>query len=100
MIDIADIKDVSLFAEQLGETFRIEVDSEQTLEATLVEAEALAGKGAAYPDHVRKPFALIFELPDEVTLPQRTYTVSQESIGELPLFLVPVGPSRMESIFN
>jgi hypothetical protein len=100
LIDLADIGDVSVFAGHVGSRFRIEVGPDQHVDATLVEAEAVdTGTGHTDPA-VRTPFSLLFELPGNVELKQQTYNVSQEQIGELPLFLVPVGENRMESTFN
>ena len=100
MIDLAEVRDVSIFAEHVGGRFRIEVGPDEHVDATLIEAEAV-DTGTGYADSgVRTPFSLLFELPGNVELKQQTYNVSQEQIGELPLFLVPVGANRMESTFN
>ena len=99
-MDLADIKDVSIFAEYLGSLFRIDVGPDQFVNAELIEAEALdtAPRGAGLPP--REPFSLLFAVQADIELPQHTYRVSHERLGELPLFLVPVGSGQMESIFN
>jgi len=97
-MDLAAIKDVSVFAEQVGSVFRIEVGPEQFIDATLVDAVASRQQGVA--SLPREPFSLLFALPEGIDLAQQTYNVSQAQLGELQLFLVPVGPSRMESVFN
>jgi len=35
-----------------------------------------------------------------IELPQRSYVVRHELLGELGLFLTPVGDGRLESVFN
>lgn len=99
-MDLADIKDVSIFAPLVGSRFQIEIDADQTVVAELVEADALNPGGANSESASREPFSLVFEVENGIELSQRMYQVTHEVLGRLPLFLVPVGPRRMESIFN
>ncbi len=99
-MELADIKDVSTFSEHVGGLFRIEIGPEQYAEATLVEAEALNSASRPQDLQSRQPFSLLFHLQGDVDLPQQTYPVSNDQFGCVPLFLVPVGPGQMESIFN
>lgn len=99
-MDLAAIKDVSVFSEHVGSLFRIEVGQEEYVNAKLVEAKALGGSTLGIESPSREPFSLLFELPEGVDLRQQTYNVSQGDFGEVPLFLVPVGPGEMESIFS
>jgi hypothetical protein len=50
------------------------------------------------------PFNLVFRGPLSPLLPQRTYRLANELLGELDLFLVPLGPDaegqRYEAVFN
>ncbi|WP_278259427.1 hypothetical protein [Nocardioides convexus] len=65
---------------------------------TLEEATLGAGTGAAGPDgRVRQQFALVFAGPDG--LPQGTWQVRHDALGDTALFLVPVGPGRYEAAF-
>lgn len=99
MIDLASIKDVSVFAEHVGSLFHIELGPDQVVDVKLVEADALTiGSGSAGLS--REPFSLLFAVQGDINLQQQTYQVSHEQLGELPLFLVPVGPGQLESIFN
>ena len=100
MIDLADINDVSIFAEQLGSRFRIETGPDDFVAAKLVKAEAIGARADSEELLRREPFSLLFEIEEGVELPQRTYQVCHETLGEMPLFLVPVGERQMESIFN
>jgi len=100
LLDLAEIRDVSVFAGHVGNRFRIEIGPDLHVDVTLIAAEA-AGTGSGHADSAsRAPFSLLFEVPENVELTQRTYNVSQEQLGELQLFLVPVGANRMESTFN
>ncbi len=100
MIDLADIKDVSIFSNQVGSGFRIEIAADQFVTARLIEASAIetGSRGANLPP--REPFSLLFEVDQDIELPQRTYIVRHELLGELGLFLTPVGSGRLETIFN
>lgn len=52
----------------------------------------------------RQPFALEFSGPMEPLLQQRIYCLDNPEVGELELFLVPVGPQdgrqRYEAVFT
>ena len=100
MIDLVEIRGVSVFAGHVGRCFRIEIGPDEYVDATLIEAEAV-DSGSGHADSAgRVPFSLLFELPGNVELTQQTYNVSQEQLGEWPLFLVPVAANRVESTFN
>ena len=99
-MDLADIKDVSIFAEYLGSLFHIEVGPDQFVDAKLIEVESLDTGSRAAQLPPREPFSLLFAVQADINLPQQTYLVSHERLGNQPLFLVPVGPGQMESIFN
>jgi hypothetical protein len=47
------------------------------------------GGGEAPPPHA---FSMVFAAPAGTAHPQQTFTVSNETLGALPLFLVPIGP--------
>ena len=86
----ADAKDVSIFAPLVGSHFQIEIDKERVIAAELVEA---AGSGD-------KSFSLLFTVEDGIDLPQRIYRVSHEELGDVDLFMVPLGGGQLESVFN
>ena len=89
-MNLADAKDVSIFAPLVGSHFQIEIDKARVVAAKLVEA---AGSGD-------KSFSLLFSVADGIDLPQRTYRVSHEELGEVDLFMVPLGGGKLESVFN
>jgi hypothetical protein len=76
------------FLPLLDSVFRLAED-ELELELRLVEVEARWGKGPK-----REPFSLHFLGPQEPVLPQKIYRLEHEQLGELEIFLVPVGRSE------
>lgn len=49
-------------------------------------------------------FSIFFKGPANPVLPQRTYALSHEALGDIELFLVPIGPDvegfGYEAVFN
>ena len=88
-----------LFAGEIGSTFHL--DTEPPVKLELVEATATGGESDA-----REPFSLVFLGPVEPTLHQATFSMRHEALGELLLFLVPLGPDeeekgmRYEAVFS
>lgn len=99
-IDLVNINDVSVFAPQVGSQFRIELDAEQSVSAELVEAKAFDGQQDQTGEPSRVPFSLLFSVGDGVDLPQQIYRLSHEVLGDIELFLVPLGNGQSESVFN
>ena len=95
-----DIYDVSTFAEHVGSQFRIEMDRGQSVGAELIEASALDRDDESSPVTQRRPFSLLFAVGGSTDLPQKIYNVRHEALGDLQLFMVPLGGGRMESVFN
>lgn len=58
-----------------------------SLTLTLVECAPLPSRGPGG----REPFSLLFEGPAEPVLPQRIYRLRNGDLGEVEIFLVPVG---------
>ena len=52
----------------------------------------------ARPDH--PAFSLFFDAPDPAPQPQQIFHLEHAAVGELDLFLVPVGPQRYEAVIN
>lgn len=77
------------FADKVGDIFAIGEDGIPAIPLTLIEAEPLpermAKRGA------RPPFSLVFLGKDPRVLPQRLYRLEHQSMGELVIFLVPIG---------
>jgi len=99
-MEIADIKDVSVFTEYVGSLFYIEIDPNQFVEIRLIEAANLSVNTRSPDLPPRVPFSLLFATQGDIELQQQTYRVSHKWLGDLPLFLTPVGRDRVESVFN
>ena len=52
----------------------------------------------------REPFSIVLRAPGDRLAPQRTYTLENERLGRLDVFLVPIGPDalgmRYEAVFG
>lgn len=78
--------------------FRVAVESGGAPEIELVEvSEEVRGGGS-------RRFSIVFRGAPDFFLPQRTYPLSHERLGEFELFLVPIGREadgyRYEAVFN
>jgi hypothetical protein len=94
----------ALFEPLVGTSFRLRLGA-KVLELELVQADKLTaypGRGGKMPK--RDPFSLVFRGAREFVLPQQIYTLEQETLGHLEIFLVPIGPDdvgqRYEAVFN
>ena len=99
------IKPLTLFefSSVLGSSFQVNIDSDRQLQLKLVEATKLGDRAAA--SSVRsEPFSLIFKGPRDVQLAQQICPLKHSTLGELSIFLVPVGCEEdgisYEAIFN
>lgn len=91
------------FQPAVGGSFAVELDAgasdvELTLDR-LVELPSIPGAPRA------QPFTLTFLGPAGQHLPQGTYRLHHDGLGELEIFLVPVGPladgrHQYEAVFN
>lgn len=93
---------MSDFEKLLGDAFRVEDESGETVNLVLVET-ALIGSDRSYSKR-EEPFAVEFRGPSEPVLPQGIQKLAHERLGAMELFLVPVGPDdegiRYEAVFN
>ena len=100
MKELANINDVSIFAKQVGSRFRIEIDTHHFVTTKLIEADPLGSRSRSSELPASEPFSLLFKVDGHGDLPQKTYRIHHETLGELMLFLVPVGNGKLESTFN
>lgn len=89
------------FAVHVGQYFRVQLDGMEPIDLELMSAqefgEAANGK--------RHPFSLMFLGPESPRyLLQHTYWLRHAEMGELDVFIVPIGPDgkrmRYEAIFS
>ena len=98
MEELLHLSDFSPFLDQ---EFEIQFTEEIALPAVLVEAKEIH----SYSPVDRKPFSLIFRTPQKKEyFPQAIRILHHPEKGELPVFLVPLGPDhqgmRYEAVFS
>ena len=96
-LDLAKITHAD-FDPCIGRSFAIELDDDTVVALELDSVEVRSGSGA--PEEKRRPFSLIFRGPQAPSLPQRIYRMTNERLGELALFLVPVGPENNQMLYE
>lgn len=80
-----------LFARRIGEQFALVTETE-TLHLVLAETWVSREGGGLGPEgQNRQQFSLIFDGPRGAGVPQGTYRLAHDELGDLELFLVPVG---------
>jgi hypothetical protein len=101
MTDLGTLRHHQLAA-LLQQTFTIDAGDGVKVPATLVEVQA-RGQSEGHGSSGRQPFSAVFRARGDAVLPQRIYAVSNPVLGELHLFLVPIGPDeaglRYEAVF-
>ncbi len=90
------------FADKIGQTFTIGFSDAPAVVLSLAEAEPLRTRQS--PVKGRLPYSLIFVGHSEQMLPQRLYWLEHATLGQIELFLVPVGKDargfHYQSLFN
>ena len=90
------------FSKHLNTRFRVQPEAQTVVELELIEVQEYAGA----PDEQRRMerFSVFFKGPGTTPLPQQTYLLQHEGMGEFEIFLVPVGRDengfRYEAVFN
>ncbi|MEM9218730.1 MAG: hypothetical protein AAGD25_30870 [Cyanobacteria bacterium P01_F01_bin.150] len=91
------------FSPLVGSSFHVNSDSSRSLPLELVEAAKL-GKNSLGQNSKTEAFSLLFKGPNDSVLPQKIYSLIHSQLGELNIFLVPVGQDaegiRYEAVFN
>jgi hypothetical protein len=93
-----------LFAHRVGEPFDVGLGGDATVGMVLAEATESQVPGGRGPEgQERRQFSLVFRGTTTPGLPQGTYRVEHAELGDLDLFLVPIGPDaegmRYEAAF-
>ena len=99
---LPDRLELEHFSQCLNQEFRIQAEDREPVATELVEVRALVAPDDD-PDR-RQPFSIIFLGPEDAPLQQGTFRVANDTLGELDLFLVTLGPDkegfmRHEAIF-
>lgn len=83
------------FTPCLNQIFRLQSESGHC-ELQLFQVKPL---GVAMPGG-RPPFSLLFRAPQDAVFPQMIYRLEHDRLGDLDLFLVPVGPDQNGMIYE
>ena len=91
------------FAPYVGRAFSMRLGPASVGSLVLSDARSLGS--APCPSERRESFALLFTSSEREPARQGTYSLGHPDVGEVELFLVPVGPSpeggmQYEAIFN
>jgi hypothetical protein len=87
----SDVVTHETFAGRIGERFSMELDGGVKHDVELIEVTRL---GDQPTDGRRAPFSIVFRGPAEPVAPQRIYCFRHAELGELELFVVPIGADR------
>ena len=86
------------FAEHLNTKFRIPLRPSGAVELELVEVVSTLSTPR------QEQFSIFFRGPADIYLPQMTYRMEHDALGQLDLFIVPVGRGpegfQYEAVFN
>lgn len=90
------------FKRHVGTKFGVRVETPRPLELELTEVKSY-NAGGNEPGGMER-FSLYFEGPGDIMLQQNTFTLDHPEMGELLLFIVPIGRDergfRYEVVFN
>lgn len=84
------------FSPLVGTTFTVHVEGGEPLVLTLDEVQP---HGAGHELRA-EPFSLVFSGPADRPAPQATLAMRHDELGELVVFIVPIGEGRYEAVFN
>jgi hypothetical protein len=97
-----DFQSQAEFAANLNSIFLIKLESPPSIELKLIEVKSHQSDVHPRPDMER--FSVFFVGPADHFLPQSTYSLSHEQMGDFDLFLVPVSIAKdgfhYEAIYN
>ncbi|HEV8428365.1 MAG TPA: hypothetical protein VGQ41_10735 [Pyrinomonadaceae bacterium] len=90
------------FTKNLNTKFRINVDTPQPIELTLIDVTPRHIGPNEEPGMER--FSAVFMGPREIFLPQQTYSVTHPDMGDFDIFLVALGQEpegfKYEAVYN
>lgn len=89
---------LAFFTPHLDSTFIAVLDGDLMFPIALFEATALTVR--EFPDRTRDPFQLKFRGDESVLLHQRIHKLKHEVLGELEIFLVPIGQENGHIIYQ
>jgi hypothetical protein len=94
--------DAESFSRHLNTQFRVIVESAEPVKLSLVEVAVR--KSEPHEQAGMERFSTFFYGPAKFLLPQKTYDLVHPEMGEMQLFLVPIGEEpkgiKYEAVFN
>lgn len=91
-----DTLTLNRWRECLAQDFQVHLDPEVKLDLKLISVTPLS----AASSYRRQPYSLLFVGPLAPLLPQAIYPLKNESMGELEIFLVPLGPQGKTLLYE
>lgn len=95
--------DASAFGQCMNQVFDVDIGG-TGVPMTLVGLQKLTPIRLKQFNLVREPFALMFKSEQQVVFPQQIYPMRNSTLGNISIFIVPVGRDRegvlYEAIFN
>jgi L-ascorbate metabolism protein UlaG (beta-lactamase superfamily) len=95
---VSEILTKEAFKENLNTRFRVSLGDANTTELELIEVLGTISTPR------QEQFSIFFRGTPDYLLPQSTYQMEHEKLGEIDIFLVPVGREqdgfRYEAVFN
>ena len=90
------------FSQHVNTKFRVNLDAEYGVDLELFDVKGYMSKHNEQTGMER--FSVYFQGPGEPYIPQKSYTVQHDQMGEFELFIVPIAKTdagfRYESVFN
>lgn len=86
------------FFPHIGSIFTAHLDGNLLFPLTLLEASALPLR--EFPGRVRDPFQLRFCGDESILLNQLTHRLKHETLGDIEVFLVPIGKEDGKVIYQ
>lgn len=90
------------FSKHVNTKFRLDLDGADNFEFELVEVKGYLSSDNEQSGMER--FSIFFRGPSQPYLPQSTYSLQHDEMGQFEIFLVPIGRDdesfRYEAVFN
>ena len=92
------------FEASINQPFQIHFGADQLLTVTLTEFRLWGQPAPDEKPDAYQPFTIVFQSDITQYLPQATYRIANERIGDHDIFIVPLGPNKLgvqyEAVFS
>jgi hypothetical protein len=97
MMDLSRIS-IDDFEPCLGQTFRVHLDNADAIDLELIQVKPLGAIDSK--TQARQSFSLLFRGPLQPMFEQQVLSIENSTLGELALFLVPIGPDDEGMLYD